>query len=81
MNEQQLISKARELARQSLWSRPGIGSPDGQCLHDEGVAIRALLDCGATRPMYKGVKLPWSNHKMFATARAAVFRVALDKST
>jgi hypothetical protein len=70
------IMTAAEIAIARLSSRPGCGSPDGQTAHDDGVAISALEQCGFSRPVYKGERLPWWHHHAFSPARAAAFRAA-----
>jgi|JI9StandDraft_2_1071091.scaffolds.fasta_scaffold726368_1 hypothetical protein len=74
MNESSIIRRAAEIAKDRALLRPWCGSPDGQDAHDEGVAISALVEAGETRPMYKGVAMPWCQHPMFDAARASAWR-------
>lgn len=74
-----VMAKAAEIAAERLSMRPGCGSPDGMISHDEDVAIDALMFLGHSQPVYKGERLPWWHHEMFAPARAAAWRAALQR--
>lgn len=72
-----VVRGAERIARERKHLRPGIGSPDEQFAHDDGVVIEALREAGCERPSYKGEPLPWDHHEWFALARGAAFRAAL----
>ena len=77
MNESSIIRRAAEIAKERASMRPGCGSPDGREAHDEQVAVDALLEAGQSRPAYKGATMPWCQHPMFESVRAAAWRAAV----
>jgi hypothetical protein len=74
-----VMTTASRLAAERMAMRPGCGSPDGQTAHDDAVAVDAMISCGHRRTVYKGETLPWWHHEMFAPARAAAWRAAIQR--